>query len=369
MRPAVFLQKSLDSVRRRFRVGFYSTFCGAGYATTERTGAEQSHPWVHSSRGILLKGGYVLQALPGPDGVHHVDTTFSLPVNYARGNGRLKFLSVREYLSKRRHLRNTDDSAAEEEFFIPPHIWSDNYYHFLVEIMPAIQWALLHTDHRILVPGMKPFLRRFLDHFGFDWKQQVQVFDPATVVRGTFHGLTNIRILRKGTYTLPNPPMLQFYRDAAGEPSDEAVTVLVVSRRLTGDRRILNEDAMVQYISARYPCELLLPERDDFATQLAKLHRARVIIGSHGAGLTNSLFCAQLSMLVEVVLQSKVNESYLSLCEATGVRHRLFVVNAGRREDEGPIHALLPVNRRSFSLDTGDLERLLPIVAEGMGVD
>jgi capsular polysaccharide biosynthesis protein len=369
MKPTVFLQKSIDKVRRRFRVGFFTRVCGTGYAKIERIGSDDSEPYVHSSRGILLKGGYVLSTLPGPDGIHHVDTTFSLPVNYARGNGRLMFLSLREYLSKRRQLRRTDDSGTESQFFVPPHIWSDNYYHFLVEVLPAIQWALAHTDLRILVPGMKPFLRRFLDHFGSDWQARVQVFDPSTPVRGTFHGLTNIRILRKGTFTLPNPRLLQFYREASGPHSDAPDTVLVVSRSLTGDRRILNEDAMVECISARFPCEVLLPEREDFATQLAKLRRARVIVGSHGAGLTNTLFCARLSMLVEIVLQSKVNESYLSLCEATGIRHRLFVVNTVRQEDEGPIHAFLPVNRKNFSLDTSDMERLLPIVAEGMGVD
>lgn len=369
MKPAVFLQKSLDSVRRRVRVGFYTALCGADFASTERSGAEDSEPHLHTSRGLFLMGGYVLASPHGPDAAHHVDTTFSLPVNYARGNGRLMFLSVREYLSKKRYLRRAGDSGTESQFFVPPHIWSDNYYHFLVEVLPAIQWALTHTDLRILVPGMKPFLRRFLDHFGSDWQARVQVFDPSTPVRGTFHGLTNIRILRKGTYTLPNPRLLQFYREASGSPSGAPDTVLVVSRSLTGDRRILNEDAIVECISARFPCEVLLPEREDFATQLAKLRRARVIVGSHGAGLTNTLFCARLSMLVEIVLQSKVNESYLSLCEATGIRHRLFVVNTVRQEDEGPIHALLPVNRKNFSLDTSDLERLLPIVAEGMGID
>ncbi|NDC77031.1 MAG: glycosyltransferase family 61 protein [Chitinophagia bacterium] len=369
MKPTVFLQKSIDNVRRRFRVGFFSTVCGEGYAKIERTGAEDASPHVHTSRGILLKGGYVLSTLAGPDGVHHVDTTFSLPVNYTRGNGRLMFLSVREYLSKRRYLRQADDVGSESRFFIPPHIWSDNYYHFIVEVLPSIQWALSHTDLPILVPGMKPFLQRFLDHFGNDWQTRVQVFDPSTLVRGTFHGLTNIRILRKGTYTLPNPRLLQFYREASATSSDAPETVLVVSRSLTGDRRILNEDAMVEYISARFPCEVLLPEREGFASQLAKLHRARVIVGSHGAGLTNMIFHARLACLVEVVLQSKVNESYISLCEAIGVSHRWLVVEGSRQEGEGPIHALVPVKRRNFTLGTIDFERLLQIVAEGMGVD
>lgn len=366
MKPTLFLRKSIDSVRRRFRVRFYSAFCGAGCASIERAGAQDSEPRVHTSRGILMKGGYVLSSIPGPDGVHHVDTTFCLPVNYARGNGRLMFLSVREYLSKKRHLRTVQDTDTWERYFIPPHIWTDNYYHFLVEVLPAIQWAISRTDLRILVPGMKPFLQRFLDHFGNDWQRRVEVFDPANIVHGTFHGLTNIRILRKGTYTLPNPRLLQFYKDASGLPSDASATVLVVSRSLTGDRRILNEDVMVERLSARFPCEVLLPERDEFATQLAKLRRARIIVGSHGAGLTNLIFHARLSCLVEVVLQSKVNESYLSLCDAIGIRHRLFVVARNGQEAKVPIDALLPVNRKNFSLGGEDLESLMAIVAEEM---
>lgn len=366
MKPAVFLDKSIAGVKRRLRVSFYSGLFGTRFAHVERERAMDAEPRLHAAKGILLKGGYVLTREPAPPGRVRIDTTFCLPVNYSKGNGRLMFLSIRQFLSKRKSLRTWNETDPSDRYFLPPHIWSDNYYHFLVEGLPALHWALVHTDMRILVPAMKPFLRRFLDYFGWDWQSRLSVFDPHTQVEGSFSGLINIRIIRKGTFTLPNPSLLAFYQNRHASLPEGRDTVLVVSRRHTGDRRILNEDIMVERLSSKFPCEVLVPEREDFTTQVSKLQRARVIVGSHGAGLTNILFHTRLACLVEVTLKDRVNDSYVSLCEALGVRHRLFSVQGSRQEGEGLLNTLLPVNRKSFSLTEEDFEGLLSIVATEM---
>jgi capsular polysaccharide biosynthesis protein len=365
MKPALFLDKSIGYLRRKLRVRLFTAFGGPAFSRLEQGGSDLAQPHLHTVVGQLLPGGYILSQDPLPGGRLRIDTTFCLPVNYARGNGRLMFLSVRAYLAGWRQHGRQAPASAGERYFLTPQVWADNYYHFLVEVLPTLHWALHHTDLPIVIPGMKPFFRRFLDHFGWAGQERVRVLDPSTPLRGSFSGLTNIRIVRQGMYTLPNPSLLQFYR--RGKEADTGVaTVLVVSRRHTGDRRILNEDEMVGFLSAHFPCEVLVPEREPFTDQVAKVRRAAVIIGSHGAGLTNALFHDRLHGMVELTLRAKVNDSYVSLCEAMGVRHRLLVVDGAADDDRDPMNRLLPAIRKSFSLSSIDLAALREAVSPWM---
>lgn len=366
MKPSLFLDKSIGYLRRKLRVRFYTALGGPDFSRLEPSGAEDASPRLHTVVGQLLPGGYILTRDAAPGRRLRIDTTFCLPVNYARGNGRLMFLSVRAYLAGRRRLGPPDAADGGAQYFLTPQVWADNYYHFLVEVLPTLHWALQHTDLPIVIPAMKPFFRRFLDHFGWPGQDRVRVLDPATPLRGSFTGLTNIRIVRKGTHTLPNPSLLRFYRTVGRGGDRGPATVLVVSRGHTGDRRILNEDEMVAALSAAFPCEVLVPEREPFADQVAKVRRAAVIVGSHGAGLTNALFHDRLAGMVELTLCAKVNDSYLSLCEAMGVGHRLLVVDGSAADRRDAMNRLLPVIRQSFSLSADDLAALRQAVGAWM---
>jgi capsular polysaccharide biosynthesis protein len=366
MKPTLFLDKSIGYLRRKLRVRLFTALGGPTFGRLEQSGSDLAQPHLHTVAGQLLPGGYILSHDAHPDGRLRIDTTFCLPVNYARGNGRLMFLSVRAYLAGRMRLGRQATAPASDRYFLTPQVWADNYYHFLVEVLPTLHWALHHTDLPIVIPAMKPFFRRFLDHFGWAGQDRIKVLHPAETLRGDFSGLTNIRILRQGRYTLPNPALLQFYRNGGRGGDAGAATVLVVSRGHTGDRRILNEDEMVAHLSAHFPCEVLVPEREPFSDQVAKLRRAAVIVGSHGAGLTNALFHDRLRGLVELTLRAKVNDSYVSLCEAMGVPHRLLVVAGASDDDSDPVNRLLPVIRKSFSLSANDLAALRDAVSAWM---
>lgn len=362
MRTSLFLKKISSAFHRKARTSFYAAAAGRLSSRVEFAGSTGVDPFMHTVRGLLMRGGYVLTDGPGKDGRLLVDATFCMPVNYSRGTQRMMFLSVREFLRKRKAYRSRKASGQEGDYFLPPHIWMDNYYHFLVEGLPAVHWALFQTDLTIVLPEIKPSYSRLLDHFGWDWRSRVKTFERDGELFGAFSGLTNIRVVRKGSHTLPNPVLLDFYRRHASH-ADRAGGVLVVSRRLTGDRRILNEDELVDRLSVHFACEVLVPESDDLDTQMRKIRSASVMVGSHGAGLTNLLFNRGLKCLVEVLSsEGLVNNSFLSLCEAMDIEHRFLVSEADKGKPSSGLDLLLPANRRSFTLTEGDMTGIIEAV-------
>jgi len=324
-------------------------------------GSRSAEPFIHTAEGLLLKGGYILSQDSAKPQTIFIDTTFCLPVNYQRGIQRLMNLPIREYLSRRLQFRKAASTQGSDAYFLPPSVWANNYYHFLVEVLPAVHWAIQHTSLPILIPAMTPFFQRFLDFFGWEWQHRIQIINPRRPLYARFSGLTNIRIMRKGLHTLPNPALLEFYKDLPLSKADGYGSVLIVSRKYTGDRGIRNEEEIFQTLSASLPCEVLVPEREDFLAQLAKIQRASVIVGSHGAGLTNMLFNPRLKGMVEITYREKVNESYLSLCEAMGIRHQLFIV-ADPLSRERYSNRLIPSRRASYTLSHQDIERLVGLV-------
>lgn len=360
MQTSVFLKKIADSMKRKARIHIYALLGGQSISHVEMSGSGDTDPFVHTVCGTLIRGGYVFtEGLPGA-GRMIVDTTFCIPVNYSKGYRRLMYLSLGDYFKVRRNWSDHRADPCHESFFVPPLIWADNYYHFLVETLPAIHWALTNTDLKIVMPEMKPSYLRFFNHFGWDWHARVRVLGRSGTLRGTFIGLTNVRVIRKGSFTLPNPKLLDFYRGSV-PPRKGGGGVLLISRKHTGDRRILNEDELLDRLSRHFDCEVLTPEKEDFASQLRKIHQASVIVGSHGAGLTNVLFHRGVRCMIEVSLGTVVNNSYSSLCEAIGIDHRFVISCRKDQKRMSGIDFLLPDNRKSYALSEAGISEVIGV--------
>jgi capsular polysaccharide biosynthesis protein len=83
------------------------------------------------------------------------------------------------------------------------------------------------------------------------------------------------------------------------EPSAQAGDLLFVSRRDSPNHVILNEADLEAALAKRGFRTIVLSEMS-FADQVRSFARARVIVGGHGAGLTNLIFASPGATVVEV---------------------------------------------------------------------
>lgn len=106
-------------------------------------------------------------------------------------------------------------------------------------------------------------------------------------------------------------------------PSTEPLVDILITRRNAVQRRIINEGELLRRFPQLLPVAL---EELSFAQQVALFARARTVVATHGAGLTNLLF-ARDPLVIELypqVREEKDSSYFFQITDALGMRHHLF---------------------------------------------
>ncbi|MBV9389423.1 MAG: glycosyltransferase family 61 protein [Chroococcidiopsidaceae cyanobacterium CP_BM_ER_R8_30] len=210
-----------------------------------------------------------------------------------------------------------------------------NYYHWLIEIMPRIQ--LIENDSRYanlpwLLPKDSPrFVKMIIDTAGYSdhvcyLEQGVYRFErliiPTVMSVGSGPNHPNeLNWLRKKF--IPNTP-------------PQATRRLFISRRDTPQRFITNESEALQRL-VPLGFELVCPGSLDFANQVKIFAEAQIVVGPHGAGLSNVVFAPANTGLVEVFARNQLDNFYNCkfFSQIAKLRHMTYGVVIGEPEGFG----------------------------------
>jgi capsular polysaccharide biosynthesis protein len=146
-------------------------------------------------------------------------------------------------------------------------------------------------------------------------------------------------------------------RDADARAVADAVGERVyVSRAKAARRRVGEEDALWRELEARGFARVFFEDLS-WAAQIAVARRARVMVGAHGAGLANTLFCAPGARVVELVNRGYFNPVFWRLAALGGLDYRPLVTEAS---DEGdPIREERARNREDVAVDLAAMRAAL----------
>lgn len=104
--------------------------------------------------------------------------------------------------------------------------------------------------------------------------------------------------------------------------------VLYVSRAKAASRQVANEAQLLDVIREVWPtCEVIFAEDLSFMEQLELYRSARIVIGPHGAGFTNLLFCQPGATIVEILPRNSPGEFY-RLTGLRGLKYVPYVIDA-----------------------------------------
>lgn len=206
--------------------------------------------------------------------------------------------------------------------------WSLGYFHWLSDALPRLWAAKNHFDgHVVLLPSAYRrlgFVRESLDLLEipftyFNAKRKLGVDDLLIPGHVTETGHFNSEVMGQ---------LRNFFLTKAGNANQ--FRKLFLSRRKAETRRLLNENEFEQ-LTAEYGFQTVFLEDMTFLQQIRLLNEASVIIGVHGAGLTNMLFMNPGTRMVELrrkedshnncffALASALDIQYYYLsCDATG---------------------------------------------------
>ncbi|QDV11511.1 hypothetical protein CA51_13790 [Rosistilla oblonga] len=215
---------------------------------------------------------------------------------------------------------------------------SHNYFHWLCEVLPRLELVreagLLQADAYV-VDNYKPFHRQALELLGI----------PAAKVIEPHEGL----LIQADRLIVPSLATAVSRRrlgarlqsrlgPATGVSQPPSQRRLYVSRRLARNRSLGN-DAEVAALLASHGFESHCLERYTLAEQVRLFRDAAVVVGLHGAGLTNILLSPNPIDLIEIKPSNCDRDYFELLANEVGATYQQ--VSASRNRWRGPWHCPL----------------------------
>lgn len=212
---------------------------------------------------------------------------------------------------------------------------ADNYYHWTVDFLPRLAGVLsspaLAGRRLIVSQDLVAFERESIARLAVPAGRLIPVPYPAVVrvadlavvdfgarplaATGTpamFRGATPIDVLAALRHRL-----LRLYGVA---PDIAEARRLMVTRRGARLPRLLNEDEIADRLSG-YGFEAVTLSGMSVAQQIALFAGAEIVVGAHGAGLTNTLFAPAGATLLELHAGARPPDFYGRIAAAAAVRH------------------------------------------------
>jgi capsular polysaccharide biosynthesis protein len=207
-----------------------------------------------------------------------------------------------------------------------------NYYHFLMDVLPRL--ALLETEgvptpDRWYVPLGVRFHREIFELAGFPLDGDVIDAYVHPHVRAETLLAPGIPDVQKRV-----PPWtVDFIRERLRPADLELVPgrrIYVTRGRERHNRIVVNEEEVVTMLAER-GFTVVDPGATSVAEQIRMFAEAEVIVGPHGAALTNLLFVSPGASVIEFFAPYYVDDSYWKLVDCVpGVTYR-YLLGTGRQ--------------------------------------
>jgi hypothetical protein len=222
----------------------------------------------------------------------------------------------------------------------------DNYYHWLVEHLPKLRAIEFYSEHTgqtpdIIVQNNPPdYIRESLDLMGVSEERIIEWNKPAM----------RIDTCVVPSYPEPSPSNLHWLRDNLAEVVPEKRSgfskKLYISRSHAPKRKISNESATMDVLD-KYKIERVYPERYSLLEQILMFKQSDLIIGPHGAGLTNMVWANDTTVIE--IHNRYIRDHYQILSRNLG--HRYIPVK-GKSKHESRINS-------DITVDTSKIDEVL----------
>lgn len=207
----------------------------------------------------------------------------------------------------------------------------NHYFHFIIEFLYPFLQLNLHKSQQVYVEHLKNF-KNILDELSINHVEEAlnHQHSKKITLQGLlpeYHRLYLNRFKGQvfhilGISPVENPNKIVLIK--RGLPADFEQHVDIYNHAKTGSlrRRITNNDEIYHYLSQildpSYQLEQVELENMGFKDQCKLFDRAALVIGLHGAGLTNAVWMQRETCLIEI---AAFNKYFESMCTQKGVMY------------------------------------------------
>jgi|AntRauTorcE11897_2_1112592.scaffolds.fasta_scaffold00007_190 hypothetical protein len=214
-----------------------------------------------------------------------------------------------------------------------------NYYHWMIETVPRVRYLQAYeeqtgTDVSLLVPSeAPPWLSETLQLLGWPESKVERAKSPAyrvnDLILPSFPGLLpqDYQWMRRKILQNPKPE----------HTSVEIGSNVYISRADAIERQIINEREVMDMLS-EYGFKCYRLEESSVLENAYLFNNADLVIGAHGAGLTDLIFCTEGTILE--LFGSKIKPPYKRLADAVGVKYDSMICKPKSTDIEVDIEKL-----------------------------
>jgi hypothetical protein len=200
--------------------------------------------------------------------------------------------------------------------------WHD-YYNWMIQALPAIDASLRRANHRritlVLPPSLQPFQEETLRLLGYQDLPRLTL-DITSHYR--FASAEFSDFLADGTHLRVSRTAIATYRSLsqAAPWLPGAAEEIYVARTDATARTMQNEAELIDLLQ-REGVRIIVPGALSVVEQIAAFRAARLVIGSHGAGLSNLVFSRSGSFVYEMLPSHYPNVAFNRLAQAAGLNY------------------------------------------------
>ena len=204
----------------------------------------------------------------------------------------------------------------------------DTYFHWITDVLPRLGLARRGgydpaSFDWVLVNGLThPFQEETLEHIGIS-KNRCLSFHKTELAYEMEEALLPSL---PGVPGVVPPETVEFLQSTFPTKKIGAGRKLFIGRGGAEHRALIHEGKIAAMLSER-GFESVDCGKMSVKEQANIFGSAEVVVGAHGAALTNLVFCRPGTLVVELFSPAYVNPCYRDLCVAAGLRHAAVIGN------------------------------------------
>ncbi len=258
---------------------------------------------IYELPDIILAGRFA--TLVTPDGRVLHETSF-----YGNREQCMQELDFKE-------IKVSKDQKLQGEILPLNGIWSDGFWHWLMEFLPSLLIAQENGfSGKIVLPENPP---RFI-------LESLRLLDipeeRLTIFSGKYCWCEKVIIPQRvaGAFALSEFPGIidlirkKFLNDSKRFICDKGERIYISRNDAKNGRSVVNEEDLISLLK-KYNFEILNMTEYSFEQQISIMMNAKVLIGPHGAGMANSIFMPFNSLVLEMFSPKYINMTLLPIMQ------------------------------------------------------
>ncbi len=199
--------------------------------------------------------------------------------------------------------------------------WHD-YYHWLVQSLPAIDLSLRYSGHNsstLVLSSLRPWQEKSLALLGYQDipRLTLDVSNTFLLPSAEFSDFLGSRMPGMVARTA----MATFRRLSRAVPWTRAAPeAIYVATAGTQHHRLENEAELIELLDGQ-GVQIVKPEDLSMAEQIAAFRAARLVIGAHGVGMSNIVFSQQGSFVYELLPRHYLSTTVNRLAQTAALNY------------------------------------------------